>query len=163
MYFTRSRLSARFLSLVLQPFNFQLVMSKQTAALAVLASGMLYQNSANFVLQDAHVEWPVGESMTEPDLSLTIPELLDRHARGLPLPFYEADYSELDLPDFDAMDLVEIAEYRENLAAHIYDLQEEQRLAALHHERKDLNVSLTRVQAEGSDVEESTPPKDVEV
>lgn len=138
-------------------------MSKQTAALAVLANGMLYQNSSNYQLQDAHVEWPTGESMTEPDLSLSIPELLDRHARGLPLPFYEEDYSELDLPDFAAMDLAEIQEYRENLAEHIHDLQEEQRLAALHHEKKDLEVSLSRRQAEGSDVEENTPSNDEQV
>lgn len=138
-------------------------MAKQTAALAVLANGMLYQNSVNYALQDAHVEWPEGESMTEPDLSLSIPELLDRHARGLPLPFYEADYSDLDLPDFEAMDLVEIAEYRENLAAHIHDLQEEQRLAALHHERKDLNISLSRAEAEGSDFEENAPSNDEQV
>lgn len=138
-------------------------MSKLTGALTVIGNGMLYQNSVNFILQDAHVEWPTGESMTEPDLSLSIPELLDRHARGLPLPFYEQDYSELDLPDFAAMDLAEIQEYRENLAEHIYDLQEEQRLAALHHERKDLELSLSRRQAEGSDVEENSPPNDEQV
>lgn len=108
----------------------------------------LYQNTINY---DA-ANWPgeviEGPSMTEPDMSLSIPELLDRHSRGLPLPFYEDDYTDLDLPDFGAMDLAEIAEYRERLAEHIEDLQEEQRLAALHHERKDVQTSAVAVSPE---------------
>lgn len=72
-------------------------------------------------------------SLTIPDQTLSIKELLDRYARGLPIdqgktPIY---HGEEDLPDYRKLDLAEIQDLREATAVRIAeqkaDLQEQAR------------------------------------
>lgn len=60
-------------------------------------------------------------SQTIPDQSLTMRQLFDRYAKGLPLeakdPVYYGEDDEI--PDFKKMDLTEIDEYKKNLSADI--------------------------------------------
>lgn len=68
---------------------------------------------------------PLGEkfnlpSQTVPDASLTIPQMIDRYVKGLPLMGNKLpQFNESDLPDFNKMDLTELAEYGEQLANRI--------------------------------------------
>lgn len=74
-----------------------------------------------------------GVSKTVPDQTMTMRQLLDRYARGLPLagakePVY---YGEEDLPELHRLDLAEIQELRESNKQRIHeqqqDLQRQQR------------------------------------
>lgn len=79
-----------------------------------------------FQLETTDQEVPEGESMTVPDMTLTIPELLERHTRGQAIPIAgNAIYSEGELPDLRTLDLVEIQELREDLQADIQRLTED--------------------------------------
>lgn len=67
-------------------------------------------------------------SMTIPNQAMTIPELLDRYARGLPLdqgkkPIY---HGEEFVPDLDRMDLSEIHDLKQNVDQTIRTYQDYQ-------------------------------------
>lgn len=87
-------------------------------------------------------------SATVPDLSLTVPELLDRFTRGLPLPSNGAisDEGGMDLPNFDEMDLVEIQEYREFLSSRISEMQAEYEETSRVHSERYVANGLTNEQ-----------------
>lgn len=55
-----------------------------------------------------------GKSMTEPDMTLTVGQLVERHTRGGTLPQREPFYFETEIPTFS--DLTDIDEYRTQLA-----------------------------------------------
>lgn len=113
----------------------------------------LYRNSINYEHRsefgDTEPVDPV--SMTVPDLSLSVSEIMDRYTRGLPLPSYEESWSEDDFPDFASMDLVELEAYREELAQQINFVQEESRLAALAQSKKELELAGNQSVEESSD------------
>lgn len=80
-------------------------------------------------------------SQTVPDQTLSLKELLDRYARGLPIvgekfPIYNGD--EEDLPDLKKMDLSEIADLKEKLDKQIKEQQGEL-LIQQHAETKKQN------------------------
>lgn len=83
------------------------------------------RTSANYVFADqpGDYESPRGISKTVPDQALTIPEMISRHVRGLPVKTVNGSYSDIETPDFFAMDLVELQEYRENLRSSINQMQ----------------------------------------
>ena len=74
------------------------------------------RTSQNFELSPEDIESPTGISQTVPDQSMTVNELLDRHQRGLPIKAYDPVYYDDDVPNIHAMDLVDIAEMREELS-----------------------------------------------
>lgn len=62
-------------------------------------------------------------SKTVPDQSLTVKQLLERFSRGMPLtgeltPVYNGD---IDLPDFNTMDISEIHDLKQSVAKDIED------------------------------------------
>lgn len=66
-------------------------------------------------------------SMTVPDQSLTVRELMDRFARGLPLggarvPIYEGEDD--NTPDFSRMDLSEIEDYQIQIRQELEEIRE---------------------------------------
>lgn len=66
-------------------------------------------------------------SMTVPDQSLTVRELMDRFARGLPLggakvPIWEGEDD--NTPDFSKMDLSEIEDYQLQVQAELEEIRE---------------------------------------
>lgn len=78
------------------------------------------------------METPVGESMTIPDQSLTIPEIMARWAKGLPLGgqdgHFEMDEDEDSwegMPDLRSMDLAEIQLLKEQNAQEVERLKAE--------------------------------------
>jgi len=83
----------------------------------------MIRTSMTFRLNENDVEHPYGVSQTVPDQSYTLLELLDRHQRGLPIRVSNPLYSDDDLPNIKAMDLVDIQEMREDLAYNTKQLQ----------------------------------------
>ena len=69
------------------------------------------------------------KSQTVPDQSLTMRQLLDRYAKGLPLEAKEPVYygEDTEIPNFKKMDLTEIDEYRKNLNEDITRLSKKER------------------------------------
>lgn len=79
-------------------------------------------NATDFPVQG---EKQFSPSKTVPDQTMSMRELLDRYARGLPLagakePMY---YGEEDLPDLNRLDLAEIQELKEANKQRIADQQ----------------------------------------
>lgn len=65
---------------------------------------------------------PVGDynnlpTMTEPDQTLSIKQLVERHVNGISVGVreYESFYSEEELPNFEFMDIEELHQYKEFL------------------------------------------------
>lgn len=58
-----------------------------------------------------------GESKTEPDMTLSLGTLLERHTRGKDIPVNEPLYFETQVPTFS--DLTDIERYREQLEARL--------------------------------------------
>lgn len=76
-----------------------------------------------------------GKSLTIPDQSMSVAELMRRYASGLPLagervPFYDSDF-DIEVPDLKKLDLAEIQELKEQYATQVEfykkQLQEEQK------------------------------------
>ena len=66
-----------------------------------------------------------GKSCTIPGQATSIKSILEKHSRGIPLPQNtEGQYfGDTDVPDFEGMDLVDIAEYTKNLQQETRRLQ----------------------------------------
>lgn len=66
-------------------------------------------------------------SETQPDMTLSLQELLERHVRGLDVPTFEGSFEEEGdfLPDPKTLDLADIARMREENAEKIKNLSEE--------------------------------------
>lgn len=83
---------------------------------------------------------PVGEinslpSMTIPDQTMSIPEILRRFASGLPLqgnknPIYDGEDDILEGIDPRTLDISEIHELRENMEAELADIKKPQKRAS---------------------------------
>jgi len=76
---------------------------------------------------DLEVPNPDEVSVTVPDMTLTVKEILLRHTRGQLLPGTDAGYYESDingefLPDFRTMDMTERDEYLENRKQRLSDV-----------------------------------------
>ena len=56
---------------------------------------------------------PKGESMTEPDMTLRLGQLLERHSRGQHVPMKQPLYFDTEIPTFS--DLTDIDRYKEQL------------------------------------------------
>lgn len=84
-------------------------------------------------------------SMTVPDQSMTVKEILDRHARGLPLdgrkvPMYEG---ETDMPDLKGLDLAERQALYELAQQELEEIK--QKLNKKQHERIRLTLTPEEV------------------
>lgn len=68
----------------------------------------------NYKEVEPQMEVNEGESMTQPDMTLSIRELLDRYARGLPVTLREDGYfEEEDFSEFDNLDISDIDNLKE--------------------------------------------------
>jgi len=71
------------------------------------------KNSRNF-------EYPKGESLTVPDMTLPLSELLARYTRGSEVPMFQPIYEgDTDVPDISRMDTVEKTAYAKHIAQQI--------------------------------------------
>lgn len=109
-------------------------------------TGELLNTSAAW---DTFYHTPEGPKQTVPDQSLSIKEILDRYARGLPLggqriPVYEPDN---DLPDPRTLDLAERQELAERYTAELLELRERE------NELKQRKVDAEKAAAEAAEEE----------
>lgn len=102
------------------------------------------RSSSNFSLGDSifDMEIPQGVSMTVPDQTLSLRELIDRYTRGVPVRTHQPVYNgDEDLPDFERLDLVDLDEARHYNKVHAQKLKdqliEENRLAAIAKAQND--------------------------
>lgn len=108
----------------------------------------IVKNSLNADTYSKRYEMNNLPSMTVPDQSLTIREIMRRFASGLPIdgekvPMYDEENEENDLPDLSRMDLAEREEYIESAKTE---------LAALH-------VKLNAAQRKKAEKAEKSPEK----
>lgn len=64
-------------------------------------------------------EHPEGESMTIPDMSMSIQQILTRYAQTGTLLGFESEYYDDEFPDVAKMDLVDLQEAREQVQAEL--------------------------------------------
>lgn len=83
------------------------------------------RNSLNYDFTSVSGEVFTKKSLTIPDATMSLRELLDRYARGLPVngsePVYHGD--EVEIPNLKAMDLTEIHELKEATANEVSNLR----------------------------------------
>lgn len=83
----------------------------------------MLQNKREWVLSQSHLEHPKGVSMTVPDESLTIKEILERFRRGQPLSIHtretlydpDATFDSQDLEEVGRMDITDRSELSQEL------------------------------------------------
>jgi len=69
-------------------------------------------------------QWPEPK-ITVPNTTPSLRKLLEQHSRGMPLPQErEGQYfGDMEVPDFEQMDPIEIKEFRDNLRADIDNME----------------------------------------
>lgn len=90
---------------------------------------MKFKNNYNADEFPARQERNSGEVVTQPDMAMTVQEMLERHKRGLPVesgkvPIWMGDE---ELPDLSKMDLVDRQAYVEMVADRLADIKEKLR------------------------------------
>jgi len=104
--------------------------------------------------------------MTEPDQNLSIPQLLEKHSRGLPVinqRYQEGIYSDSEIPVFD--DLNDLMEYKEALRAREMELRGEVEDHVAKKQQKPSEApseakAAAAASAEQSEAPEEVPPKE---
>lgn len=113
------------------------------------------KNSLNAAQFERHYEYNAQPSETVPDQTLTIKQILDRFARGLPvnrgIQLYDEEHEDNDLPDFRTMDFAEREEFRE--AAE----QELSEIKAKHKRKKDEQEKPTPPAGAGGNTDAEKP------
>lgn len=93
-----------------------------------------------------HAQQFVGESMTIPDQSLSIRDLINRYTMGRPIPTAEGVYTgdDDDLPDLDRMTIQQRMDYSRDLDAFVNTTTMElKRSAAAKQSAKDIVNNAT--------------------
>lgn len=87
---------------------------------------MKVKNWLNFEQFEKDLEINTQPSITIPDQSMTVKQMLERHNSGMPVSLFGADptYSEDELPDLRKMDLSEIQDLREFIQEKIKNAQQ---------------------------------------
>lgn len=105
-------------------------------------------------------EWP-EEKITVPNTTPSLRKLLEQHSRGMPLPqSKEGQYfGDIELPDFDQMDPIEVKEYRDNLRDDIDELRSRQKAEA--NKARSANQPPPEAAGQGGDkpTAKQTPPE----
>nr|QJB19773.1 MAG: hypothetical protein [Microvirus sp.] len=93
-----------------------------------LKPGNAYRTSGNYsheVVFGGEYETPEGISCTVPDQSLTVQQLLQRHARGQALRGYEPIYyNDLPIPAIENMDFAERKAFLEHIRTHRKEIED---------------------------------------
>lgn len=115
-------------------------------------------HALNYSYEEAHnFEHPTGVSKTVPNQVLSPKEMLEKFTRGVPLnaTSKEPIYSDMELPDFAAMDFVEIQEWREANQQEIKKMTEELEAAEEEIKKRDAKAALKK---EIEDEQNQNPP-----
>lgn len=85
---------------------------------------MIVKNSLNYSYFPPYYEVNEGVSLTVPDQTLTVSQILERYTRGLPLGGKVPIYDEEDtLPDVRTLDLAELQELREQYEEELFNIK----------------------------------------
>lgn len=110
---------------------------------------MKVRDVMNFVLTENDIEIPKGESMTVPDMSFTIPEILEKFRNGID-PYVvkmgqfedeEPDFDEVnpfEQPDFDIVDAENLMNMYSNVLKEYREKKEQQELEKRKIEESEL-------------------------
>lgn len=86
------------------------------------------------------------KSMTIPDMSMSIKEIMRRHASGLPISGERVPiYQEEEMPNLQKLDISELHQLKKQTDEEIQDIQEELRAADLAKAKEEENA---RIEAE---------------
>lgn len=85
------------------------------------------RTSRNFELSPIDIEKPTQDSQTVPDMTPDLRTLLQKRQNGQLVPVLDGQYTDVDIPDIELMDAVELLQYRMEVADEMQHLQE------LHH------------------------------
>lgn len=102
-------------------------------------------NQFNFNPDDPiNFEKCIGESMTQPDLSLPLRTLLERYRRGQGVPLrQDAVYNNgHEIPDFDRMSEMEIRDLAEELRMDIAEANKELEEVIAEQQRRELEKEI---------------------
>lgn len=123
------------------------------------------RNSLNYTAADQQREFNSLPSLTVPDQSLSVQQLMARNAQGLStfsgqVPMYALNDDEFDeLPDVKRLDLTELEELREQNERYIKEYRDNvQKQKALDHQ-KILDAEFERKYQERKAKEDSEKPK----
>lgn len=116
------------------------------------------QNSLNYDFKAHRGEINRKPSLTVPDQTMSLKDIISRFVRGLPLPSFGAEYNEDgDVPDFNKMDLSEIYDWRDLHTQKLTDLRDkavkegnEARQKQLEAEEKQFEERFKKYQNEKS-------------
>lgn len=103
-----------------------------------------YATQSNYDPEDTHSSLPVGESVTVPDMVLSIEELISRYSRGLPIPENAAVNVDMDVSDFAKMDKFDKLEMARRLKHRQSVLQNEIDEAGAAELKKQLDEEFER-------------------
>lgn len=109
------------------------------------------RNSGNFAMRESDFEKVNPVSVTVPDESMTIKQIVDRFTKGQTMPIGDVkdpsyvpdvDFDSEDLEKVKDMDLHDLQEYRERLADQAYEIEEELK------KRKEAQEAKSKAEAE---------------
>jgi hypothetical protein len=93
------------------------------------------------------------KSETEPDLTMTLGTLLERHSRGKDVPMRDPVYFETQVPTFS--DLTDLERYKEQLATRLEEVK-----SFIANEAEQANAAEARLQAEQEKAAEAAKDDD---
>jgi hypothetical protein len=97
-----------------------------------------------------------GKSLTRPDMSMSIPELLLNHSRGLGLGDHtnNGEYFDVEIPRFD--DITDEIAYKQELRQRLQDLDDKYKSEKLNYEKsKDKSEEESKNTSKTENKEES--------
>lgn len=94
-------------------------------------------------------------SQTVPDMSLTIPELLQNHARGITTGLHQntGEYFDTPIPRFD--DITDEIAYKEQLAERVKEV--EAKIKAYNERKKELEALEAKKQKDAAEAAQEPP------
>lgn len=118
---------------------------------------MKYNHTGNFSFEEAvNFEHPTGESLTVPDMTMSLQELVSRNIRGLPIPGHQPSYNDEFIPDIKHMDLTERDDYIDSVKQR-NEAAKDGLLNRLNGKLKDRN---SRKNASGGPLDSEPSPKE---
>ncbi|AXH77916.1 MAG: hypothetical protein [Microviridae sp.] len=102
-----------------------------------------FRLSTNYTMTKADMEHPSGKSLTVPDDTYTVQEMLERHARGLPLAgrdgiyIDDSDIEDHDLEEFNRGDITDRHEMAEAAGQVVREEETKKKKAETAKKEKD--------------------------
>lgn len=94
------------------------------------------------------------QRLTIPGQAISVKEILAKHSRGMPIPKdnHGQYFGEIDVPDFESMDLTEIADYTKELKALTENLESQLKQRSEEKENEQKGEKSTEMVHKEQDV-----------